>query len=275
MAVLSIMMAFLFNLVAQSTRAWESGARRVEAAQAARIGLDSMARELQSAFGGVGTVVNPTNPSSTISSIVPFYAANQATALLGLPAGPFQAATNSGQLFTVAPVPASTNSLGEFGYMSVYVTSQSSGNPGYHNLRGFRYYLLRHNPPSTNGTDFYYRGTANSNWITSTAQGGGIQDGHRVALIPNCYHISFAFASNNNGTLAWSTNWTSQTNMPDGLLVAVKVIDEKTAARLQAVQSNGLSASDLEPGSSTTAARILREGTVEVRRFIPLVNNKR
>ncbi len=275
MGVLSIMMAFLFNLVSQTMRAWENGARRVEAAQAARIGLDTMARELQSAFGGVGSIANPASPSSSIACIIPFFATNGATGLWGLPAGPFTAAPQSGQLFAVAPNTSDTNNFAEFGYLSVYVTSQSAGSPGYHNLRGFRYYLLRHVPPSTNGTDFFFRDSVSTNWMTSRAQGGGIQDGHRVALIPNCYQVSFAFASNNNGVLSWSTNWASQTNMPAGVLVTAKVIDEKTAARLQAVQSNGLTVADLAPASTTTAGRILREGTVEVRRFIPFVNNSR
>jgi uncharacterized protein (TIGR02599 family) len=49
MAVLSVMMVFLFNLVAQTMRAWEIGNKQVEATQVARIGLDVMAQNLQSA----------------------------------------------------------------------------------------------------------------------------------------------------------------------------------------------------------------------------------
>lgn len=273
MAVLSVMMAFLFNLVAQVMRAWEGGTRRIETAQAARIGLDTMARELQSAFGGVGVINNPLNPTATVSNVIPFFATNQGTALWGLPAA-FRVAPQSAQLFAVAPVEGETNAPGELGFMCVYVTGVSANEPGYHNLRGYRYYMLRHAPSASRG-DFFYRGAPNTNWISESAQGGGIQDGYRVALIPNCYQISLAFASNNNGVLSWSTTWASQTNMPAGVLVTAKVMDEKTAARLQAVQSNGLTAADVASNSSTLAGRILREGTVEVRRFIPFANASR
>jgi prepilin-type N-terminal cleavage/methylation domain-containing protein len=273
MAVLSVMMAFLFNLVAQVMRAWEVGARRIEAAQSARVGLDTMARELQSAFGGVGVINNPLNPTATVSNVIPFFATNQGTALWGLPSA-CRVAPESGQIFAVAPLEGETNSMGELGFMCVYVTGVSANEPGYHNLRGFRYYLLRHAPPSTN-SDFFYRGTPTTTWISQSAPGGGIQDGLRIALIPNCYQINLAFASNNNGVLSWTTNWASQTNMPAGVLVTAKVMDEKTAARLQAVQSNGLTAADVASNSTTVAGRILREGTVEVRRFIPFANATR
>lgn len=273
MAILSVMMAFLFNLVAQTMRAWEVGSRRIEAAQAARIGLDTMARELQVAFGGKGVINDPLNPGATVTNVIPFFAANQGTALWGLP-NAFRAAPQSAQIFSVAPVAGETNSFGELGYMCVYVTGLSANEPGYHNLRGFRYYLLRH-APSPSRSDFFYRGAPTTNWISESARGGGIQDGYRIALIPNCYQITLAFASNNNGVLAWSTNWNSQTNTPAGVLVTAKVMDEKTATRLQAVQSNVLTAADLATNSTTVAGRILREGTVEVRRFIPLANAER
>lgn len=276
MAVLSVMMVFLFNLVAQTMRAWETGARQVEAAQAARVGLDMMARELQSAFGGVG-VASTTIAATTVTNFIPFFAQNNATALWGLPAASVFPATNSSQLFAVGPNPDETNNLSEFGYLCVFVTTRSDGEVGYHNMPGYRYYLLRHAPPSTNWTDFYYRGAVNDNWLNIVEGiGQGIRGSHRVPLIPNCYQISLAFASNNSsGVLSWSTNWPSRTNLPAGVLVTAKVMDEKTAARLEVVKNKGmLTDSDVSPTSTTDAGRILREGTVEVRRFIPFVNNQ-
>ena len=276
MAILSLMMVFLFNLVAQTMRAWESGGRQIEAAQAARIGLDTMARELQTAFGGQGVISDPLTPGALVTNTIPFFATNQGTALWGLPSSAFTVAPNSGQLFAVAPLSGEGNAFGELGYMSVYVTQQSAGNPGYHNLRGYRYYLIRHSPPLTNGTDIFYRGNPNTNWMVSQAGGGGVSVGHRIALIPNCYQIGFAFASNSsNGVLSWSTTWASQTNMPAGVLITAKVMDEKTAARIAVLKSNGLTATDVTNGATTDVGRILREGTVEVHRFVPFVNARR
>jgi len=281
MAILSIMMTFLFNLVAQTMRAWESGARRVEAAQAARIGLDFMARELQSAFGGVGVAFSNNTPT-LVTNYIPFFASNGDNSTRGLPAPTFRAALGSGQLFAVAPVAEHTNSFGELGYLCVYVSDRGPALPGYHNLMGYRYYLLRHtsgwrNEGGSTNTDFYFRDPPTPGWETYTKRGGGMQDNERSSLINNCYQISFSFASNNNdGRIVWVDDWPSQTTMPDGVLVTAKVIDEKTAARLEVVlNKQPLNGVDLEPGSETVAGRILREGTVEVRRFIPFVNNSR
>jgi hypothetical protein len=72
--------------------------------------------------------------------------------------------------------------------------------------------------------------------------------------------------------LAWSTNWNSQTNTPAGVLVTAKVMDEKTAARIAALRPNGLESQDLDEASNENVPRLLREGTVEVHRFIPFIN---
>jgi hypothetical protein len=60
--------------------------------------------------------------------------------------------------------------------------------------------------------------------------------------------------------------------LPAGVSVTAKVMDEKTAARIASLRPNGLTAADVADGATSDVARILREGTVEVHRFIPFVN---
>jgi type II secretory pathway pseudopilin PulG len=272
MGVLSLMMVFLFNLVGQTLRAWEGGSKQVEAAQAARIGLETMAQDLQFALGGSAVSLVGTNVRT---NIVPFFSTNNATARLGLHSA-LNLAPSSGQIFAVAPLAAATNALHELGYMSVFVTRISAGE-GYHDMRGRRYVLMRHTIPGTHTRgDFFYANTfpadqtAPGQWLTEV--GNVVPEGFRTSLIPNCYQLKFSYASNNGGVLAWSTNWSSQTSTPAGVLVTAKVMDEKTAARIAVLRSNGLTAADVAEGALGDVPRILREGTVEVSRFIPFVN---
>jgi prepilin-type N-terminal cleavage/methylation domain-containing protein len=281
MAILSLMMVFLFNLVAQTMRAWEGGSRQIEAAQAARIGLETMAQDLQYAFGG-SAVAPGFQAGATKTSIIPFFSANNSAIQMGIPTN-LPVALSSGQIFTVGPLASATNELSELGYTCVYVTRASAGE-GYDDMRGRRYVLLRHAIPGTSagvaqGSFFYTEPppanpTSDQQWFFEKTIGpnNAVNTGFRYSVIPNCYQLKFQYASNNGGVLAWSTNWNSQTNTPAGVLVTAKVMDEKTAARIAVLRSNGLTPADLEDGASSDVARILREGTVEVHRFIPFVN---
>jgi prepilin-type N-terminal cleavage/methylation domain-containing protein len=276
MGVLSLMMVFLFNLVGQTLRAWEGGSKQVEAAQAARIGLETMAQDLQFALGGsaVSVVGNTTK-----TNIVPFFSTNNATAKLGLPAA-LDLAPSSGQIFAVTPSGSAsdTNALYEIGYVSLYVSSAN----GYASMRGRRYQLVRHaargGMASAFGRgDFFYANslpnqTAAGEWLSEEARAFDANQGIRVPFIPNCYQIQFQYASNNNGVLTFTDTWTAGDRLPAGVLVTAKVMDEKTAARVALLRPNGLSTSDVDENAGSDVARILREGTVEVIRFIPFVN---
>jgi prepilin-type N-terminal cleavage/methylation domain-containing protein len=274
MAILSLMMVFLFNLVAQTMRAWEGGSRQIEAAQAARIGLEKMAQDLQFALGGSAISPPLTPGASGRTNFIPFFSTNNATDPFGLPAS-LPLSPSSGQIFAVAAASEAQNELYELGYMSIFVSSDR----GYNRMRGQRYFLLRHAVPGTNTTatgrgDFFYASSApNNEWMSESTL--AVSDGfepRRLPLIQNCYQLKFRYASNNNGVLDFSEAWTAGNVLPAGVLVTAKVMDEKTAARIAVLRSNGLTAADVADGATSDVARVLREGTVEVHRFIPFVN---
>jgi type II secretory pathway pseudopilin PulG len=280
MAVLSLMMVFLFNLVTQTIRAWETGNRQVEAAQTARIGLETMAEDLQFAVGGCATALPTTLNGNMKESVIPFYSTNNATTTLGFPPA-FTSPIGSGQLFVVAPRASENNELGEVGYMSLYVRDSN----GYHNIPGSRYYLIRHTVPGTGGNitgNFYYdsnilppnQATVPA-WVSEGTGAITALSPLRTHLIQNCYQISFLYASNNvDGVLVFDSTWPFQNKLPAGVLVTAKVMDEKTANRIARLQPNGLTQRDLDQNSTTVVGRLLREGTVEVRRFIPFANHE-
>jgi len=274
MAVLAIMMVFMFNLVAQSTVAWESGSRQIDAAQAARIGLDLMARDLQHAVAAEIPVATPTGGVNR--NIAPFFFSGNPGAVPGEPAAALKAPPNSAQLFAVAPLASSaaTNSpFTEIGFFSAF----SAQTNGFVSLAPLRYYLLWHSPSSaTTGepiAEIYYRQTANSNWIRNTPD-SVVEDGNRMALIDNCYQMQVLFATNDvDGVLKFTPTWTSQQSLPAGALITLKVMDRKTAARIASLRPAGLTAADVQTNSTTDAGRVLREGTVEVSRFVPFLNS--
>ncbi len=285
LAVLSLMMIFMFNVVAQATQAWETGGRRMEAAQAARVGLERMAFDLQQAMAGRFAAATLTN-TNFLTNNVPFFSGRDPRNLPGETAA-LVSAPSSDQIFVVAPVAeamATNGPFAEVGYFAAYNTRST----GFHSLTGLRYYLLRHSPYGTNSVrvgseppqtvmqpvnDFYYRGgtTNATNWVTTTSA----STTNRVSLIENCYQVQLAYASNTPSGLQFSTNvWTDRVSLPAGVLVTVKVMDAKTAARVaQVAGAGGLTPADVASNSTTPAGRILRAGTVEVSRFIPFLNS--
>jgi prepilin-type N-terminal cleavage/methylation domain-containing protein len=274
MAVLAIMMVFMFNLVAQSTVAWESGSRQIDAAQAARIGLDLMARDLQHAVAAEIPVATPAG--GTNRNIAPFFFSANPGAIPGEPAANLKAPPNSAQLFAVAPIaPESATNVPfvEVGFFAVH----SARTNGFAVLSGNRYYLLWHSPSlATTGepiAEIFYRQNANSNWVSKKPDSVN-EDGNRMALIDNCYQMQILFATNDaSGVLKFTPSWTSQQSLPAGALITLRVMDRKTAARIASLRPTGLTAGDVQTNSTTDAGRVLREGTVEVSRFVPFLNS--
>jgi prepilin-type N-terminal cleavage/methylation domain-containing protein len=277
-AVLAIMMTFMFGLVAQTIRAWESGSRQIEGAQAARVALDRMSRDLQYAIAGSKPVVRS---AGVITNVAPFFAETSPTGIPGEKTKDLRPPLDSAQLFAVAPVadPRAVNGpFAESGYLCVQCVDPI----GYHVLAPFRYYLVWHNPADTDDgndvlepvTDVYYRGAGNTNWIGSSVD--QITTGaNRMAMVDNCYQMLLRFATNNaNGELEFTDEWPSRTSLPAGVLVTLKVMDKKTAARIAQLKGKEpLEDKDLAADSTTAAGRILREGSVEVSRFIPFLNS--
>lgn len=279
-AVVSLMMVFMFGVAGQTARGWEVGNRRMESAQAARIGMNLIANELRYAFAGVASNASATGPTFW-TNIAPFVVTNglpgETTAIL-------QATPGSRSIFFTAPIgPHSASNhvpFAEVGYLPLFVNSTN----GFHTMVGPRYYLVRHgaspgylDPANTNEKvayqDFYYRGPVNQKWMTNR-----MTTGNRTPIVDNCIRFSLQFASNNNGTISWGTNWTSPTNLPLGVLVTMLVLDSKSAARIGQLNGNSL-LSETQINRATngqandTVTRVLREGTTVIQRFVPLINS--
>ena len=273
-AVVSLMMAFMFNMAGQTVRGWEAGSRRMESAQSARIGINLVSSELRHAFAGAWTNLSATS-SGVFSNFSPFVVTN---GLPGETANALTAVPGSQSLFfvsAVGPHDADAAPFAEVGYLPLFMNDPG----GIFNMIGPRYYLVRHGSTpgdtSTNSyQDFYYRSAPNTAWTTNRAS-----TGNRTPIVDNCIRFTLQFASNNGGAISWTTNWSSQTNLPLGVLVTMLVLDSKTAARL--AQVNGttvLTAAQIDRATNGNAAtdavtRILREGTTVVQRFVPLVNS--
>jgi type II secretory pathway pseudopilin PulG len=275
MGVLAFLMVFMFGIVAQSLQVWDTGGRKVEAAQAARVGLDRMASELQFAFAGSGAMPS-TNTNAPTTNWAPFYAQQSGSTVPGESSAPVANSAGSQMLFAVSPVadPLARNGpFAEIGYFSAHI-----GSTGWSTLSSNSYYLLRHGPflGSFNSSvvepvnDFYYRGPApTTNWLNN-----GTSTTNRLSVIENCWGLNLLYASNTtNGTLAFTNRWNSQTSLPAGVLATVRVMDAKTAARIRMLRPGGLTADDVKADSTTDTARVLREGSVQISRFIRFFNS--
>jgi prepilin-type N-terminal cleavage/methylation domain-containing protein len=278
-AVLSLMMVFMFNIAGQSVRAWETGGRRMETAQAGRIGMNLLASELRYAFAGVATN-SGTSATAVFSNFATFVATN---GLPGETSGGLAAVPGSQSLFFISPVGPHDADGGvpfaEIGYLPMFITKSD----GYRSMAGGSYALVRHGfaPGSTNldYQDFYGREAPDGAWVTTASA----EANNRTPIVDNCVRFSLEFASTNGGagSISWTTNWTSQTNLPLGVLVTMLVLDSKSAAKLSQINGlNVLDAATIDKATNDTplvqsdvAARILREGTTVLRRFVPLVNS--
>jgi prepilin-type N-terminal cleavage/methylation domain-containing protein len=273
MGVLTIMLVFMFSVVDQSIRAWESGSRQMEAAQAARVGLDLMARNLQSAIAASNNVFNLAGSGSN-ANVAPVILTNNAKSIPGEKSQFFKPPPQSGQIFAIAPlapVSATNSPFSEIGFFPVY----SADPNGRSIMAGRRYALIWHSPATTNNepvTEIFYRGTPNNDWLTTTNDSLD-GSGNRMILVDNCYQMRLRFASNSPTGLAFVDQWPRRDSLPAGVVVSLKVMDRKTAARIAQLRPDGLTADDFNPGPNNFVERVLRAGTVEVSRFIPFLNS--
>ena len=273
-AVLAMMLAFLFNLVGASSKLWEAGNKKMEAAQAARIGLNIMAKDLKNAFAG--NMTSYTSNGTAINNIAPFMAlGSNTTTTMGLGGGAVSA--NGSQ--QIAGVTLSNNSsipYNEFGYMAVFVNDANGIEP----MIGDRYYLVKKvDGVTTSGGDFYFRGNATTSWHSSSSE--------FYPIVDNCIRLKLEYYGNQtsaSGTPDWTTpagSWTSTDRLPLGVLVTISVIDSKTAIKINAIK-NGSALSALEitnglssapPPSLTPVERLISQGSVTMSRFIPFNSN--
>jgi hypothetical protein len=268
-AVLALMMTFLFNLLGSSAKIWEIGNKKIEAAQAARVGLNIIAKDLKNAFAGNMTTY--TTNGTAMYNIAPFMAlGNNTTTTMGL--GATSSPSNAAGSQQIAGVTLTNNSsipYNEFGYMAVFLNSAN----GTESMIGDRFYLLKQvdNITSTGG-NFYFRGNATDSWQNSSTA--------YYPIVDNCIRLKLEYYGNPTsptGTPGWSSNWSPQDRLPLGVLVTISVLDTKTAEKIAAVNagtpltdlqiSNGLSSSP--PSNLTTVERLISQGSVTMSRFIP------
>jgi hypothetical protein len=259
-------MGFMFTLLGSTIRLWEQGNNQVEAAQAARIGLNRLAEDIQNAIAASEESFLP--GGGTVTSVVPFLALPNAASAPGTwPEGQFVSSAGSDQIFGVRSSGNVDDPFAEFGYLSVFC-----GAPlGWANMRGQRYYLVQHSVSSTNAADFFLRAPAN-NWIS-----GGV--GHRFPIIDNCLRLEILYPDPANWT-NWTKDWAGQTSLPPGALVTVITIDSRTAERVARLpEGSPLSAADISSITNSAAPSpglqtVLRNGSVVMRRFIPFRNSR-
>lgn len=268
MAVLAMLMTFMFSMVGGTTRLWEQGAAKMEAAQAARIGLEQIAEDLESA---ISLQTNSVDPNQV--SIIPFLAGNQSADNWGRGNANLEIAAGSDQVAGFLVTGDPTAPFSEFGYFCAF-TSQDKG---YYSLStGKRYYLVQHKITSKKSTLIIPKSP--TNWKPNVADykdSGTPLATFTTPAIDNCIRLEIQYADTNGGTLTWASTWNSQTNLPAGALVTVIVMDSRTAERVaQLTNQATLNADDIKsvtnsmtplPGIQT----LLRNGSVVMRRFIP------
>jgi prepilin-type N-terminal cleavage/methylation domain-containing protein len=265
MAVLSMMMLFMFQFVGESFRAWDSGLRQIEAAQAARTALDRLARDMKFSVADRKII---TVGNASRAQIIPFYEDSDPEGVPGETA--LQAPPNSAQLFTVAPVMDPLSRHGPFtenGFFTVYNASERSTNL----LSGRTYTLMWHRPYGNDEPkhDIYYRNEATTNWFGGT-NNEAASTGNRIGAIDHCYRMQTEFAFNTATGLEFTNTWTATDSLPAGVLITLSVMDSKTAQRIAAMRPQGMRADSQE---SEDVLRIRNAGTVTVSRFIPFINS--
>ena len=270
-AILAMMVGLMFSMLSGSMLAFESGNKRIEAAQIARVGLNIIANDLRRAIAD--QQISYTSNGTQITNTIPFLAVNTPTDTIDLRGAPVNA-EGSQQLFGVLATGKTNQPFEEFGYICAYLGTDDET----HNLAGKRYYLVRKSSTTTEA-NFYLQGNATTNFA-------GGSDAFSP-IVENCIRLELSYPKtistgeieiDSSRQFGFTNEWASQTNLPPGVLVSIWVLDSKTATKLAAINSGPLTA--LQIGSITNTAdptdateRLLKQGTVRMQRFIPLNKN--
>lgn len=272
MTILSLMLVFMFNLVGRAISAWELGNRRIEAAQAARIGLNRMAADLQFALSASANASALTG-TNFITNVVPCLFVSNATSPGGLSMANISVAPQtSDQIFSIVASPDPDAPFTKIGYYTVFINNTngavSMGGPGY--------YLIRQEGGTPN---FFYRDTgANTptNWI-SVSSADAINQTHPI--IDNCIRFRIRPATVGPNGLLFQSNWPSRTNLPAAIMAEITVVDSKTMTKIHRLKGTSpLTAQELDSITNTappsgTVETLLRQGAVTMQRLIPFHNS--
>ena len=276
--VLTLMMTFMLGILGSSLSLFQVGNKKIEAAQAARMGLNIMANDLKNAFAGNMTTYT-TNGTSNFN-VAPFLAIDTPAYAVGSTFSSLYNAQNSAGSQQISFIKFIIESTGapyqETQYQSIYLGSR------YGEMRGNRYYLVRGHQIHTsiyNG-NFYFRGSVNETWV-----GGGTGYGC-VNITDNCLRLTFQYYGNESsatGTTGWISNgtWSPRDRLPRGVLVTMTVIDSKTAEKIAAIKGDfPLTESEIDNGLASPLAanaspveRLISQGMVTMSRFVPFNSN--
>jgi len=268
-----MMMTFLFNLLGASTKLWEIGNKKTEAAQVARVGLNTIASDLKNAVSANNTAQTS---SGNVTCIIPFMSlGNSTTAAMGMGGGA-QNALGSQQMAGVLLTNDPDLPYNEFGYMAVFLDNVN----GLDSMIGKKYYLVKQTDSVTStGGNFYFQGTPNNTWYTN--------NGNYYPVVENCIRLKFNYYGNttdSSGTPSWVPNWENASGpivdrLPLGVLVTISIVDSRTATKLAALSNNSaLSESDITAGLDAAAGigtpsnpiqSLISQGSVSLSRFIP------
>jgi type II secretory pathway pseudopilin PulG len=275
-AVLALMMTFLFNLLGSSAKLWETGNKKIEAAQAARVGLNIIAKDLKNAFAG--NMTSYTSTGTPVINISPFLAqdAPRASDVVDLSGGAENAA-GSQQLFGVLSSGDSDQPYKEFGYLCVFMSEDD----GARSMIGNRYYLVRKLANGTADKGNFFLRAATDSWAEDSTDFSPVVD--------NCIRLKLEYYGNQSDpteTPDWTTpsgSWTPRDRLPLGVLVTISALDSKTAEKI-AILSNlsplsadnitrGLNAASGNGTATNDIQRLISQGSVTMSRFIPFNSN--
>ncbi len=177
-AVLALLMSLVFGAYNKPSRAWSAGERRTEAFQNARLVLETMGRELESAVATSNAI---TGRKITLLS----YANESSMPASAQPGELATVETPNDQLFFVAARPDTSGTsdldLAEYGYFVAYAKQN------YQTMRAGSYYLLRHFAASSSaGFDIF---SDPLNWD----QTPGFSTSTKVPILENVLRLEFRF----------------------------------------------------------------------------------
>lgn len=276
LAILAVMMAFLFSLIGSGARLWDTGNKRIEATQAARVGLNTIERELRQAFAG--SVTTYTSAGNAVTNTAPFQAIDTPNDTLNLGGGAANA-DGSQQLRAVVSTGDPSDPYKEIALMCVRIGS------GYDAMEADRYYLVL---KSLKSGDFYLQ-AATATWDSNNGSTWNF-----IPLTDNCIRLTFRYygdpATGDPESPGYAPDWHDDWapanppgRLPLGVLVTLTVLDSKTAEKIKVVTGGGaLSDNDITAGiaaaqgqgtATSDLQRLIAQGAVTMSRFIPLNQN--
>jgi prepilin-type N-terminal cleavage/methylation domain-containing protein len=230
-AILGILMAVIFGIFNQTSRAWMLAEQRVETFQSARLVLEMMSREIETIMQTTNTV------GGTGIRLREFNNGSYATGNANVPTSP-----RNDALFWVgnnlSKSAARDLDLTEYGYIPVFCVNDAI------TMKGGYYYLLRHQvvASQTNSWDIF----SNPNWWNTPVIGTTT----KTPILDNVvrFFVNFELLNPANPTNATTVAGTiSSSDRPIAVHICMSVLDRRYAARLNAL-CNGGSLTDAEAG---------------------------